>query len=98
MNLTCPMDLNPDFGSGEHVGKPTLCEACAATKGWVRAKRLLTLDEAAEYLALTPEQVQWLVNTRQLTLLRIRGEDRFDSRDLDLFIDHYKQTALRRAR
>jgi hypothetical protein len=75
----------------------TLCPACAATAAWVRAKRLMTRSEAELYLALSHDQVQSLVNTRQITVIRIKGEDRFDSRELDLFVDTYKKTAQRRA-
>jgi hypothetical protein len=45
---------------------PTLCQACAATKVWVRAKRLMTRGEVNQYLALSSEQVQWLINTGQI--------------------------------
>jgi hypothetical protein len=41
--------------------------------------------------------VQSLINTRQITVIRMKGEDRFDSRELDLLIETYKKTAQRRA-
>lgn len=76
----------------------TLCPACAATTAWVTAKRLIPRNEVDLYLALSHDQVQSLINTQQITVIRIKGEDRFDSRDLDLLIETYKQTARRRAK
>lgn len=77
--------------------QPVLCDSCAAAKGRVWAKRLFTREEVEQYLALSHEQVQSLINTRQITLIRIKGENRFDLRDLDRFIEDYKKTAQRRA-
>ena len=57
----------------------------------------MTRSEVDLYLALSHDQVQSLINTRQITLIRIKGEDRSDSRDLDLLIETYKKTAQRRA-
>lgn len=71
--------------------------ACASRAPWVRDRRLMTRSEAELYLALSHDQTQSLINTRQIILIRIQGEDRFDSWDLDLLIETYKQTAHRRA-
>ena len=78
-------------------GSPTLCQSCGVTKGWVRAKRLMARSEVDRYLALSSDQVQSLISTRQITVIRIQGEDRFDSHDLDMLIETYKKTAQRRA-
>lgn len=61
-------------------------------------RQLLIRDEARLLLRLADDQFQFLVNTRQLTAIRIAGEERFDSRDLDHLIDSYKITASRRPR
>ncbi len=90
-------DLYNSHGPIAEAQNITLCPTCAATTAWVRAKRLMTRSEAELYLALLHDQVQSLINTRQITVIRIKGEDRFDSRDLDLLIETYKQTARRRA-
>lgn len=47
-------------------------------------------------LCLPDEKVQHLIDTRQLQSLRVAGEERFDSLDIDLLIDTYKTTASRR--
>ena len=60
-------------------------------------RRLLVRLEVLQMLQLTDVQVQGLINTRQIIALRIAGEERFDSRDLERLIDTYKTTALRRA-
>jgi hypothetical protein len=60
-------------------------------------RRLLIRLEVLQMLQLTDEQVQGLVNTRQIVPIRIAGEERFDSRDLERLIDSYRTTALRRA-
>jgi hypothetical protein len=60
-------------------------------------RRLLIRPEVLQMLQLTDEQVQGLLNTRQIVPIRIAGEERFDSRDLERLIDSYRTTALRRA-
>jgi hypothetical protein len=60
-------------------------------------RRLLIRPEVLQMLQLTETQVQGIINTRQIIALRIAGEERFDSRDLERLIDTYKTTALRRA-
>ena len=64
-------------------------------KGRVQ-RRLLTRQEATSQLQLSDEQFQLLINTRQITVIRITGEERFDSCDLDQLIDSYRATAARR--
>jgi hypothetical protein len=59
-------------------------------------RRLLVRDEVISLLQITAENVQQLINTRQLLAIRIAGEERFDSRDLDRLIETYKTTAARR--
>jgi|GEM_PF-2282486 hypothetical protein len=60
-------------------------------------RRLHTKEEVKMLLHLNDEQVQFLINTRQITRILIAGEERFDSRDIDQLIDAYKATAKRRA-
>jgi hypothetical protein len=60
-------------------------------------RRLLIREEVLWLLHLSDEQLQLLINTRQITVIRIAGEERFDSRDLDQLISSYKATAARRA-
>ncbi|WP_183812397.1 hypothetical protein [Tunturibacter empetritectus] len=59
-------------------------------------RRLLLRSDIESLLQLPEEKVQQLINTRQITALRIAGEERFDSRDLDQLIESYKSTAERR--
>lgn len=59
-------------------------------------RRLLIRQEILAVLALNNEQVQQLINTRQLLPLQIAGEERFDSQDLYRLIEAYRQTASRR--
>ena len=59
-------------------------------------RRLYASADLAELLQLTQEQIDWLVNTRQLKSLQICGQSRFDSRDVDHLIETYKTTATRR--
>ncbi len=59
-------------------------------------RRLLVRDEVIAMLQLTNDNVQQLINTRQILPLRITGEERFDSVDLDRLIETYKTTASRR--
>lgn len=61
-----------------------------------RTRRLLLRDEVLWLLRLTDEQFQLLVNTRQITTIRICGVERFDSKDIDRLIDTYNNTASRR--
>ena len=59
-------------------------------------RRLLIRDEVVLLLHLTDQQVQQLINTRQLTPFFIAGEERFDSRDVYRLIESYMSTASRR--
>lgn len=61
-------------------------------------RRLLTRDEVLWLLHLVDDQVQFLIDTRQLTVFKIAGEERFDSSDIGRLIDSYKSTAKRRAK
>ena len=97
MSYSFESDVSHGYFSHEPDGYPALCPSCLATKEWVRAKRLMTRSEVDRYLDLSRDQVQSLIATRQITLIRIKGEDRFDSRELDLLIETYKKTAQRRA-
>lgn len=60
------------------------------------SRRLLLRAEALSYLQLEDEQLQTLINTRQITPIRIAGVERFDRNDLDELINTYKTTASRR--
>ncbi len=46
--------------------------------------------------SLSGDKIQQLIDTRQILALRITGEERFDSIDIDRLIDTYKTTASRR--
>jgi hypothetical protein len=59
-------------------------------------RRLYAGAELPELLQLTQEQIDWLVNTRQLQPIKICGESRYDSRQIDDLIDTYLTTASRR--
>lgn len=72
----------------------TVCASCAAEGG--STSRLMTRSDADRYLALATEQFDSLIKTGQVTPIRIRGQVRFDRRDLDLLVETYKTTALRR--
>jgi hypothetical protein len=60
------------------------------------SRRLLLRAEALSYLQLEDEQLQNLIDTRQITPIRIAGDERFDLNDLDELIKTYKTTASRR--
>jgi hypothetical protein len=97
MSYSSPPDQDKNHNPVELQRHPILCENCAGTKAWVRAKRLMARSEVDRYLALSSDQVQSLINTRQITAIRLKGEDRYDSRELDLLIETYKKTAQARA-
>lgn len=59
-------------------------------------RRLYTPAELPSVLQLSQEQIDWLVNTGQLQTVRMCGEVRFDSRDIDRLISTYKTTQSRR--
>lgn len=60
-------------------------------------RRLLLRTEIVSLLQLPDDQVQQLVDTRQLLPIRIAGQERFDSKDLYQLIEAYKRTAERKA-
>jgi hypothetical protein len=59
-------------------------------------RRLLDRAEALSYLRLDDDKLQPLIDTRQITPIRISGAERFDLNDLDELINAYKATASRR--
>jgi hypothetical protein len=59
-------------------------------------RRLYQLGELPELLQLTQEQVDRLIRTGQLCRIRISGEDRIDSREVNQMIETYKQVAQRK--
>jgi hypothetical protein len=69
---------------------------CAAETPITR--RLVARNEVEVYLSLATDKVQFLLDTEQLTAIRIRGEERFDVRELDRLVETYKTTAQRRAK
>ena len=59
-------------------------------------RRLYLAVDLPAVLQLTTEQTDWLIRTGQLNPIRIAGEVRFDSRELDALIDTYAQIARRK--
>jgi hypothetical protein len=59
-------------------------------------RRLLTKEEIGAMLNLDENQVQFLIGTDQVRPIRIAGEVRFDSLDINRLIEAYKTTASRR--
>jgi hypothetical protein len=82
-------------------GKPELSPRPATNATEITARRassagrLMCREKVSQ--CLHSDQVQFLINTRQIIAVRILGEERFDSRDLERLIDTYKATAVRRA-
>jgi hypothetical protein len=59
-------------------------------------RRLYMAGELPSLLQLNEGQVDHLIKTGQLLPIRICGEVRFDSRELDRLIETYRQIALRK--
>lgn len=72
------------------------CPACSATTALISTPRLMARADADGYLALPTDTINWLIKTGQLPIIRIRGQERLDRRDLDLLIESYKNTSKRR--
>jgi len=60
-------------------------------------RRLYQPSELPGVLQLSQEQIDWLVNTGQLSPIFIAGEQRFDSRDINQLIAAYKAVQSRRS-
>jgi len=60
-------------------------------------RRLYQPAELPTLLQLSQEQIDFLVRTGQLKSIRIAGEERFDSHELDELIQTYKQIAERKS-
>jgi hypothetical protein len=58
-------------------------------------RRLYAGSDLPALLQLTQEQIDRLVGTGQLRSIRICGEIRFDSHELDALIETYKQIERR---
>jgi len=59
-------------------------------------RRLLQRDQVAALLQIPDEDLQWLIETRQLLEIRIRGHIRYDSRSVSQLIDSYATIQERR--
>lgn len=59
-------------------------------------RRLYQQAELPSVLQLQQEQIDWLVKTGQLNPIRIAGETRYDSREIDALIGTYIQISKRR--
>ena len=59
-------------------------------------RRLYQSAELPGVLQLTQEQTDWLIRTGRLNPIRVAGEVRFDSRELDNLINSYIQIAKRK--
>jgi predicted site-specific integrase-resolvase len=53
-------------------------------------KRLYSLQEAAQYLGITPEALRWNARKGRIPVVRWDLKLRFDLRDLDKMIDENK--------
>lgn len=51
------------------------------------ARRMLTTEEAADYLGTTPRHVRRLVSDHQLSRYKVGGRNRFADVDLDAWLD-----------
>ena len=78
------LNLRSDGSSGPG------CDRCRK-----RSRRLLERNEVIEMLNVSAEDLQQLIATRQITPIRITGNERFDSWDVDGLIESYKRTAKR---
>lgn len=59
-------------------------------------RRLLQREQVAALLQIPEDDLEWLISTRQLLEIRIRGHMRFDSKDVYQLIETYKITSERR--
>ena len=59
-------------------------------------RRLYEAGELPAILRLSPEKIDWLVRTGQLTPITICGELRFDSYELNALIETYRHVAQRK--
>jgi hypothetical protein len=57
---------------------------------------LLIREQVIAKLQLPNDKVQQVIDTRQILPIRITGEERFDSLDIDQLISSYVTTASRR--
>jgi hypothetical protein len=62
----------------------------------VNPRRLLQRSEVVALLQIPNEELQTLIDTRQLIAFLITGLERFDSKDIYQLIEAYKFTASRR--
>src|ERR1700737_1264910 len=92
------MNNTPCFPNLDHdgVNEGSLADAAAELQP-KPLRHLVKRSQVLFLLQLTDDQLQHLINTRQLLPIRIVGEERFCSKDLSNLIDTYKFTAVRRA-
>jgi hypothetical protein len=59
-------------------------------------RQLYQIRQLSDLLQLSTEQIDWLVTTGQLRTIRICGEIRFDSNEINQLIETYNQIAKRK--
>jgi hypothetical protein len=58
--------------------------------------RLLTAADLITLLQLPEPKVRWLIDTKQIHPLLLCGEERFDSREIEVLIRTYRQISERK--
>jgi hypothetical protein len=86
----CPTESDARLNLSSDGSSEGRCDRCRK-----RSRRLLERNEVIGMLSVSPENLQQLIATRQLTPIRIAGNERFDSWDVDGLIESYKRTAMR---
>lgn len=62
----------------------------------VELPRLLTDEEAADYLRIGEQTLYQLISSPEIPVVRIGGCNRFDTKDLRCYIEASKETGPRR--
>lgn len=95
-------DVDENTGESARSGKApandffeSMADAIVARidRKWALRKRVFTLEEAAEYLGLTPKALQQKVARGEITPVHMDRLLRFDVLDLDRHIERSKRRA-----
>lgn len=58
-------------------------------------KKLLNIDEVAEYLNVSKPTIYRIVDSRQISFYKIRGSLRFSQEDIDKYLEQNKIDSIK---
>jgi hypothetical protein len=86
---------NGMIGAGDSLIEAIANAVASRLQHWAgTTQRLLDIDQAAQYLGMTPVALRHKAGCGEIVVVKIDGRLRFDRRDLDRFIDSARREGV----